>query len=373
MPSPGWYADPAGNDRLRYFNGHRWTDYVDRPARAAEITTTTPGTGIPAGYPAPIPGPASATRGKRTRWILIGSAALAVVVVVGGLGTGLALHQLLPRLRQTVLPFTGLREPQGLAVDSAGTAYVTDFGNNRVLKLPAGASTSSTLPFTGLNGPGGVAVDTAGAVYVVDSFNNRVLKLAAGASTQIVLPLTGLALDGWTPPGVAVDPTGNVYVTDQNNNRVLMLATRASTQTVLPFTGLNRPAGVAIDAFGDVYVADARNHRVLKLPAGASTHTVLPFSPDYEPAEGLTVDPAGTVYVTSYRTDPGSWGCHVFNTGPCGTQVLDRVLKLPAGATIPSALPFTGLKNATGIAVDSAGNVYVADIDNDRVLKLAPS
>ena len=68
-----------------------------------------------------------------------------------------------------MLPFTGLNDPGGVAVDAAGTVYVADHDNNRVLKLAAGSATQSVLPFTGLNGPTGVAVDTAGDLYVADS------------------------------------------------------------------------------------------------------------------------------------------------------------------------------------------------------------
>jgi serine/threonine-protein kinase len=67
-----------------------------------------------------------------------------------------------------------------MAVDGAGTVYITNTGNNRVLKLPAGVTAPTELPFTGLNGPRGVAVDTAGTVYITDTGNNRVLKLPAG-------------------------------------------------------------------------------------------------------------------------------------------------------------------------------------------------
>ncbi len=63
-----------------------------------------------------------------------------------------------------------------MAVDSAGTLYVTDSNNNRVLKLAAGATTQQVLPFTDLNCPCWVAVDTTGTLYVTDD-NNRVLKL----------------------------------------------------------------------------------------------------------------------------------------------------------------------------------------------------
>ncbi|BCI85219.1 hypothetical protein NIIDMKKI_04250 [Mycobacterium kansasii] len=71
------------------------------------------------------------------------------------------------------------------------------------------------LPFTGLKAPAGVAVDSSGAVYVCDAYNNRVLKLPAGASTQIVLPFTELVF----PTAVAVDKTGAVYVSDSPRTR----------------------------------------------------------------------------------------------------------------------------------------------------------
>ena len=60
------------------------------------------------------------------------------------------------------------------------TVYVADSGNRRVLKLAAGSTTQTVLPFTGLNQPQGVAVDSAGNVYVADTQTNRVLKLPAG-------------------------------------------------------------------------------------------------------------------------------------------------------------------------------------------------
>jgi serine/threonine protein kinase, bacterial len=101
----------------------------------------------------------------------------------------------------------------------------------------------------------------AGTVYVTDSRNYRVLKLAAGSSTPTVLPFTGLN----NPTGVAVDTADNLYVTDSRNYRMLKLAAGSSTPTVLPFTGLNNPTGVAVDIAGNLYVT---GFRVVKLPAG---------------------------------------------------------------------------------------------------------
>jgi len=111
-------------------------------------------------------------------------------------------------------------------------------------------------------------VDTAGSVYVIEDYDTRVLKLAAGSSAPVALPFTGLQ---WSE-GVAVDTAGNVYVADTNNRRVLKLPAGSNTQVVLPFTDLHDADGVAVDTAGNVYITDVspggKHSRVLKLPAG---------------------------------------------------------------------------------------------------------
>ncbi|WP_406237614.1 serine/threonine-protein kinase PknD [Nocardia sp. NBC_01009] len=246
---------------------------------------------------------------------------------------------------QTPLPFTGVSLPTDVSVDTAGNVYVSDMGNDRVVKLAAGASTPIPLPFTGLNNPQGVAVDTAGNVYVTDTSNDRVVKLAAGASTPTPLPFTGLK----DPQGVAVDDAGNVYVGDRGNDRVLRLAVGASAPTTLPFTGLQDPQGVAVDAAGNVYVTELSTERVLMLAAGASAPTTLPVTGLKDP-QGMAVDAAGDLYVVDWGS---KW-----------------VVRLAAGASTPTPLPFTGLKNPQGVAVDTAGNVYVTDLGPNPVVKL---
>ncbi|HWY00862.1 MAG TPA: serine/threonine-protein kinase PknD [Mycobacterium sp.] len=197
----------------------------------------------------------------------------------------------------TVLPFSGLYQPQGLAVDNAGAVYVADF-NNRVVKLTAGSTSQTVLPFAGLNFPEGVAVDGQGSVYVADRGNNRVLKLPAGANAAVVLPFTGLK----NPDGVAVDTAGNVYVTDTDNNRVLMLPAGSTTQTVLPFAGVAVPWGIAVNPAGDVFVTEHDSNQVLKLAAGSNTPTVLPLNGLNTPL-GVATDSAGNVYVADRGND----------------------------------------------------------------------
>ncbi len=96
--------------------------------------------------------------------------------------------------------------------------YVADGGNNRVLALPAGSKTQAPLPFTGLKQPGGVTVDSTGAVYVNDMGNNRTLKLPPGSTKQVELHFTGLD----NPWGLAVDNNGTVYVGGRNSQIVAL-------------------------------------------------------------------------------------------------------------------------------------------------------
>jgi serine/threonine protein kinase, bacterial len=245
----------------------------------------------------------------------------------------------------TVLPFTGLSNPAGVAVDGAGSVYVVDAGNSRILTLTAGAGSANELAFTGLSKPSAVAVDGARSVYVTNAGSNQLLKLIAGASSTTELPVSGLN----APHGVAVDSADDLYIAD-GANRVLKLAAGATNTTELPFTGLSNPAGVGVDSAGDVYVSDAGNNRVLKLSADSATAAVLPFGALNNPA-AVAVDGVGDVYVT----DTGN----------------NRVLKLAAGSATAIVLPFNGLDRPGAVAAGADGAVYVADTGNNRVLKLA--
>jgi DNA-binding beta-propeller fold protein YncE len=222
---------------------------------------------------------------------------------------------------QTVLSFTGLDNPVGIAVDNVGNVYVTDAHNNRVLwahtprstPTPPWQASSHTEwlgPFSGLQAPRGVVMNAGQDFYVVDSGNNRVLHWKTGMTAPEVLAFTGLS----QPDGIAVDGNSNVWLTDTGNNRVLQLPSNSTTtQTALSFTGLNNPHGVAIGPDG-VYVADGGNNRVLK-----------------------------------FKTDPTS------------------------KVTTLSVVPLTGLEDPRGVAVDGQGNLYVVDSGNNRVLKLKPA
>ncbi|MEU9115959.1 hypothetical protein AB0D04_30345, partial [Streptomyces sp. NPDC048483] len=205
-----------------------------------------------------------------------------------------------------------LKQPYEIAVDSTGTLYIADYGNNRVRKITTDGKISTvagtgTRGFSGdcglavsaqLNYPRGVAVDSAGAVYIADAGNHRVRKITADGKICTVAgtdtkgfsgddgPATAAQLDG--PYAVAVDSTGVLYVADYNNRRVRKITTDGMISTVAG-TGtagsdgdggpavsaqLSRPRGMAVGRAGDLYIADAGNHQVRKITADGKISTV---------------------------------------------------------------------------------------------------
>jgi hypothetical protein len=184
------------------------------------------------------------------------------------------------------------------------------------------------------------------------------------ASAQTVLPLIGLE----NPLNVAVDTAGNVYVADLHQfeddrgfpaatTRVIKLPAGSKTQTVLPeFVH----ASLESDVAGAVWVDDTGNEQLVKLAAGPEAQTVLPPPNLGHRGDVLAMDTAGNAYgVDGGGVDPG---------GRCCVPV--HVVK-SAGPNGPTVLPFTHIDGLGGMAVDTAGNVYVGDNRSDRVLKLA--
>ena len=242
--------------------------------------------------------------------------------------------------------------PSGVAVDSAGNVYVADMTNDEIREITASGVVTTLAGSPGQAGssngtgsaarfdePCGVAVDSAGNVYVADAFNDEIREITpsgvvttlAGSPGQTGSSNgTGSAASFYCPTGVAVDAAGNVYVADEGNSDIREITPSGVVTTLAGSAGrygsndgtgsaasFYYPAGVAVDAAGDVYVADCGNGEIREIAPSGVVNT-LAGSP------GQTGSSDGTGSAASFYYP-------------------------------------------TGVAVDAAGNVYVADEGNDEI------
>jgi sugar lactone lactonase YvrE len=282
---------------------------------------------------------------------------------------------------------TSLCNPQDVA--TSGTMLVaTDISNNRALvyKTPLTSQTANvvlgqpdflhnaanTVDKVGMDNPSGIAIDQSNRLYVADYANNRVLGYTSAASFANNAPAAlvigqpdffsaqrnqGIAVGAGTlanPEAVATDSSGNLYVSDLGNNRVLEYNAPFSQGKVQGFTAnrvygqagsfttptcnlgglaangantLCNPRGLALDTHSNLYVADQGNCRVLEYPSG-STMAVK-----------------------------------VFGQGTTGTSLTTNNCSNSAGVSASTLYwPY-------GVATDASNNVYIADFQNNRVLK----
>jgi DNA-binding beta-propeller fold protein YncE len=222
--------------------------------------------------------------------------------------------------------------------------------------------------------PDGIAVDALGHVYVADRLNNRIQKFSATGRFLASFGTRGNGNGQFdTPYGVAVDGWGFVYVADTHNNRIQKLSPVGRFLAAYGTLGtgdgqFNDPRGVAIDDAGDIYVADHNNHRVQKLsPAGrflakwgrnGGDGTPGTGNGEFNKPRGVAIDHAGDLYVA----DKGNNRIQEF--GPDGSFIRRW------GANGGDGTPGTGngeFELPYNIALDGAGHLFVTDVANNRV------
>jgi uncharacterized repeat protein (TIGR01451 family) len=301
--------------------------------------------------------------------------------------------------------------PQATAVDSAGNVYVADTYNYTVRKItPAGVVTTLAglpgydRPYTDATGSdarfnylNGIAADSAGNVYVTD-FSNTIRKITpAGVVTTLAgtpgvygsADGTGSAAQFWQPWGIAVDGAGIVYVADQGNSTIRKITPAGVVTTIAGAAGVfgsadgtgsaarfNAPGGIAVDSAGNLYVADTGNETIRKITAAgvttlAGTAGVIGSTDGtggaarfYNPY-ALTV--AGT---TLYVAD-------AFNS------TIRKVTSAGVVTTFAGTAGGFGNVNGTGsaarfnnpygVAATSTGTIYVADSRNMEIRKITPA
>ena len=311
-----------------------------------------------------------------------------------------------------------LDSPRSVAVDSAGNLYIADTGNNRIRKVDTNGiiTTVAGGGYVGYSGDGGeatiaklglphaVVCDSAGNLYIADTYNNVIRKvtfattsvdttfttLAGTAGSQGSADGTGSAALFNYPNGVAVDATGNVYIADESNHTIRKITSGGVVTTLAGTAGSSgstdgtgsaarfaSPAGVAADVEGNVYVADRANHSIRKITSGGVVTTLAGSSAgDTGSSDGTGSDARfwsprsvavdveqGTVYVA----DTANHTIRKITPGGVVTTLAGSAGSLGSTDGTGSAARFY---QPRGVAVDVAGNVYVADWLNHTIRKI---
>jgi sugar lactone lactonase YvrE len=303
-----------------------------------------------------------------------------------------------------------LSSPSSVASDAGGTLYIADTGNRRIRKVAGGVITTIAGTGTAADlGDGGQAVsasfvnpiavvlDKSGNLFIIDG--NVVREIAGGVITTVAgngsygfagdtAAAVNASLAG--PSGIAVDTNGNLYIADRFNNRVREVVN--GTINTIAGNGtptwmgdgqqavnasLNLPAGVKVGADGSVYIADSANHRVRKVTAGVISsiagNGTNGYSGDSGQATaamlsfpfGVTLDPTGN---TLYIATQGDSRIRQVTGGVINTTAGNGNLGYSGEGGQAKAAQ---LWAPSGVAYDRAGNLYIADSPNNRVLKVA--
>ena len=289
--------------------------------------------------------------------------------------------------------------PTGIATDANGNFYVTDSLNKLIRKItPAGLVSTLAGSDASFSYPQGIAVDTNNNLYVADPSDHKIYKITstgavstlAGSGKPGSVDATGTAASFNYPQSVAVDTNGNVYVADSGNHKIRKITPAGVVSTLagsgtfgfVDATGTDAsfsyPQGVAVDANGNVYVADYGNHKIRKITsagvvstlAGSGTPGAINatgIAASFNNPGGVAVDTRGNVYVADTNNH------QIRKITPAG------VVSTLAGAGATTFGATNGIGSAAlfhypySITIDANGNLYVADFDNNQIRKLTPA
>jgi sugar lactone lactonase YvrE len=303
---------------------------------------------------------------------------------------------------------TYLEGPLGLAVDNSGSLLIADGAGMVIRKVPWDGSIATIAgngqaPSSGDGGPaasaqlaspGGVAVDSVGNVFIADSGNYRILEVTPDGIITTVAgngaygssgdggPATSAQME---PVNVALDAAGDLFLFDLPNRSIRKVSPGGIISTVTVVGGNNYT--VAADGAGDVFFGSLT--AVIEISSDGTIHTVagstFGFSGDGGPATsaqlaypgGVALDGAGNLYIADIQNHRIR---KVTPDGIISTTAGSSTTTSNTGCCHPSPGGFSGdggpaidaqLSFPAGVAVDSAGNVYIADWDNNRIRKVS--
>jgi len=297
--------------------------------------------------------------------------------------------------------------PSGIAVTTAGNLFVVDQQNHTIRKVTSVGVVTTLAGLAGSSGttngtgsaarfynPFGIAVTTAGNLFVADTYNHTIRKIT---SAGIVTTLAGSAgnigsADGTGsaarfnfPFGIAVDTAGNLFVADSENSAIRKVTSVGVVTTLAGTAGVtgsvdgtgsaarfDDPYGVCADTAGNVFVADTNNQTIRKVTSAGVVTTLagtagVTGSVDgtgsaarFHNPIGIAVSTAGNLFVVAQNSDTI---CKVTSAG-----VVTTVAGTPyANGSTDGLGADARFNNPFGIAIDKAGNVFVTDRENDTI------
>ena len=300
----------------------------------------------------------------------------------------------------------GLLHPRGIAVDRSGNLFITEgkwvrkINSSGIITTVVGLGTSY-CPYNGepatsapLSQPIGIAVDDLGNYYITDE--NIVLKVNNANNIYKVAGLatssggySGYTGDGgpataarlYAPSAIVIDGSGNIYIADEANQVVRKVDASGIITTVAGngygagccpggFSGdggpataaeLYDPEGVAVDKAGNLFISDKINYRIRKVNTSGIITTLV--SGIGEPC-GIRFDSSGSLYVNDYSADL------IYKITTSDTLYIIAG-NYEAGHTGDGGPATTAsLNGPTGIAIDTVGNIYIADQLNNCIRKI---
>lgn len=298
-----------------------------------------------------------------------------------------------------------LSGPVRVIVGPSNNIYICDGINDLVREISSGIISTiagdGTVGYTGnesaatkaeLDGPTGLAFDSSGNLYIADTTNNVIRMVSPGGTITTFAGNNtagfdgdgGLAVDAElsSPTAVAVDKFNNVFIADAGNN-VIRKVSSANIFTVVggaaTLLQLNQPDGLVIDASGNMYIADTGDRRILKVPNGGGPVVIagngnlgdsgdggLAVDAELGDPTGLAVDAAGDVFIAD------TLNSKIRKVTP------DGLITTVAGDGIQAYFGDNGLATKAAlyfphdVTVDSSGNLYIADTVNNVVRMLTP-
>jgi hypothetical protein len=299
--------------------------------------------------------------------------------VAGLYGLGSATPPFAPALSAQPNDFTvglqftggGLSQPQAIAIDGSGNAWIPNFGNiagvasNSITELSGlGSLLSGPNGYTGggMDRPTTIAVDPSGNAWTLNPYVNALIEVS---STGSILSGTGGFTGGGlsVPGGLSIDGSGNIWITDGNTVSEFSNSGSPGSGSSYSAGGLGPSSTLAIDGSGDLWLPDTFSSRVTEL---SNSGSVLSGMNGYSGGglnfpDAIAIDSSGDAWMLNSSdctcTPGGSF--HIVELSSSGSSL--------GGA---SGFLVTNLDGPTGIAIDGGDNVWITNFSSNAVTEL---